>query len=189
MDFIRIAKSIIARNVTVKLFVGEDVKKEPFIPGYMSINPWQAIQYGPYVYEATLKLRQLESIEPNVWGLDIHPDHAYFKEKPGVFDSRMGEAIVNIPIQPNLIKGHELVKAMKEAPDFTSRRDVDEIRMFEDGPKLFGDAFPDFIEWRWSSERGDSISDHEMEEIQEVFDEDWIWTPEIEAAIKLIEPA
>ena len=167
------------------LFVGErEPKSEPFIPGYMSVSPWQAIQYGPYVYEAKVSLRELGPDEDQVWGQeDERRGHPFFKERPGVFDPRSGEAVVNVPIDPKPLSGHELMRAIREAPDFESHHEVDVGRMFEQGPGLFGPAFPDFVRWRWEVETGTELEEASPDEVEEEFEALGYWTPEVEKAV------
>lgn len=159
----------------VRLFKGlPNPVENSFIPGHMSVHPWQAIQYGNYVYEATLGLRKLDSDEMSVWGRDgDEVRHSYFDEKPGVFDAEIGEAIVNVPIIPKQISGHDLVKAFKESPDFLSHHECDDERILTASYDLFGDALPEFIEWFWQYRNDDDIHSYMVEEVEQYFSNEY----------------
>jgi hypothetical protein len=183
MNFFRIASRLLKQ----RYFVGEkELKTSPFIPGFMSVSPWQALQYGPFVYYVDIELRTLSFDEDRLWGLDSQPNHPFFKETPGVFDPRYGEALVNVPIKPALLSGRKLLDAMKKAPDFASQHEVDLRSHIEEYPHIFGDSFKDFIVWYVERVTDFPISEVSLEEAEGVFNDDDCLTDGVRAALESV---
>lgn len=183
MRLYRIASNIVKR----RLYVGERSEKHSdFIPGFMSVNPWQAMQYGKYIYTVDINLRTLGPEDDKIWGLDRLPDHPFFKETPGVFDPRYGEAIVNVPIPPVPVTGKELVEALKTAPDFESHHECMLENRIEDLPDMFGGDIADFVVWYLEKETGGPISEINIDEARDVFDESSCLNDDVERALMSI---
>ena len=142
-------------NRPVTLYVGRETISGPFIPGYCSDNVAQALTYAAWgvqqgsdvsIYQVDIDLPI--NTDPNNEIRTFQTDHTALMKlpTPGYFDPGVGEAIINVEVEPNKMTGEQVAASWNGGAGGSFNRDVDGNAILRALPGMFPEDYCPIVE-------------------------------------------